>query len=93
MRRLAIWGLAACLFGACTLTPQAETEEVAAVICKCSQADIPSVQQQCIDKLVPQLGTVSQSCYDCVYANQTTCTTLIMQCTSACSMMTPTGGN
>lgn len=91
MRGFAVWGLLAGLVGACTLTPQEETQDVAAIFCKCEVPDVPSQQQQCIDELVSAIGTVSEACYDCVNRYQTTCSMLQTQCTSACTMITPGG--
>ena len=91
MRGFAVWGLLAGLLGACTLTPQEETQDVAAIVCKCEEPDVPTVQQQCVEQLVSFLGTVSDACYECINRYQTTCSMLETQCANACSMNTPGG--
>jgi hypothetical protein len=91
MRGFAVWGLLAGLVGACTLTPQEETHDVAAILCKCEVPDVPTLQQQCVDQLVSVIGTVPDACYDCVNRYQTTCSMIEAQCENACTVNTPGG--
>ena len=91
MRGFVVWGLLAGLLGACTLTPQEETQDVAAILCKCEVPDVPSLQLQCVDGLVSQIGTISDACYECVDRYQTTCSMLETQCEAACTSNTPGG--
>ena len=93
MRGFAVWGLLAGLLGACTLTPQEETHDVAAILCKCEEPDVPMLQQQCIDKFVSVIGTgtLPEACYECVNRYQTTCSMIEAQCANDCTVNTPGG--
>jgi hypothetical protein len=73
----------------CQMSQQAEVENVADTFCHC----IAPEDATCVDQLVQSLGTVSDACDQCVFENERTCASLIVDCIPLCSrqISTPKG--
>lgn len=63
-------------------TSQAEAQEVARELCRCSQPGDAS----CIARVAGTLGMVSDACLQCVLADEHACAVMLDQCPQLCSL-------
>lgn len=93
MRFAWVFALGVCLACAACLGDQraARTEAVVHVICECTEAPLPKVQEQCIDETKSQIPALSDQCIECILANSNNCNSLMAVCQNDCQRPQPNG--
>lgn len=77
---------------ACEVPPEEKARQACTVLCGCTEAPLPAVQDRCIAGCIsdPEFDALSDECIACVTANSDRCSTLETVCNQACEGPSPT---
>jgi hypothetical protein len=82
---------------ACDAPPDAEARLLCTTVCRCIEAPLPSIQDQCVEQCVRSgdIDNASQVCSECIFTHADRCGSLIADCDPLCDRPRPdpTGDN
>jgi hypothetical protein len=80
---LGTW-LVSCVLWGCSTPQDVQDESACTTVCRCSDAPVPSVQEECISACMLELGPVDDDCASCIAEHANACSTLEDDCIPLC---------
>src|SRR5262245_54592911 len=75
----------------CDPSAEGEAQLLCSTICKCTQAPLPGIQDQCVQECVgdDDVRNVPQVCAECIFTHADRCGSLMADCAPLCQRSEP----